>query len=482
MIVAAKIQLKQYDYIIIVFFYFRRKFHSMKIEDLFIGSTDDIVERLRTKSVKVPLWNNLKKEYYPYLHPVMDRSKYPDVINEKGGVEDVTRITLDWQRLAVKRTTELCFGIPVKRVYKPKTNGEREVSKAIEAILQRNRIDSLNIERGNMLFSSCEFATLWYPIKEKNNLYGFDSELKLRCRNYSPLNNSQIYPFFDEIDDLIALSFGYTKKIGDDDVEYLDTYTEELHIKYCLNDGKWKEEIKEKHSLGKIPAVYCYRPSPAWEDTSNLVYETEWTLSRNGNYIRKNSKPIIALFADKQVPVGKEGSENEEFKGVFQYPAGSELKYVTWQQAIDSIKFQTETLRKEFFSQLQLPDMGFENLKSTPMSGEARKMMFIDSQLKVKDESGRLLETFDREINVIKQFLKLMMPTRLKEIDALVVETQITPYNLTDDKDTIDNLMSLTAGKAIVPVAEAVERLGWSSDVSKTIELLDKEKTGDVFE
>lgn len=37
---------------------------------------------------------------------------------------------------------------------------------------------------------------------------------------------------------------------------------------------------------------------------------------------------------------------------------------------------------------LQLPDMSQESMKQTPMSGEARKMMFLDAQQKVLDESG----------------------------------------------------------------------------------------------
>jgi hypothetical protein len=49
-------------------------------------------------------------------------------------------------------------------------------------------------------------------------------------------------------------------------------------------------------------------------------------------------------------------------------------------------------------------------MKSMPMSGEARKQMFIDAQLKVKDESGRLIEFHDRELNVVRAFAKVVAP------------------------------------------------------------------------
>ena len=61
-------------------------------------------------------------EYDPRKHPVMNKAKYPDVVNDDGSLELVTRITCDMQRLAVKRMTELVCGTPVKRVYKPEND------------------------------------------------------------------------------------------------------------------------------------------------------------------------------------------------------------------------------------------------------------------------------------------------------------------------------------------------------------------------
>lgn len=451
----------------------------MTIEEILaLGSPGKVIGELKVKSIEVPEWDKLKKEYDPKEHPVMTDSSYQDKVTN-GGTEKVTRITQDLQRLAVKRTTELVFGIPVKRIYKAETEGEKEVAKVLEAILMRNRIDSVNIERGNMLFAGCEVATLWYAVEEPNNLYGVDSRLKIRCKNYSPMLGDNLYPMFDNTDDLVALSFGYKRKIGKEDVEYFDTYTKDQHIRY-VNTGSWVEEVKETTTLGKIPALYCHRPTPIWEDTSNLVYEIEWAMSRNGNYLRANSTPIFVVFADDEVDFGQE--KQDAWKKVFQYPKGSEAQYVTWDQAVENLKFHISELRQSFFSQLQLPDMSYESMKSMPMSGEARKMMFIDAQLKVKDESGRILEMLDREINVLKAFVKVILPSRAKDVDSLQIETVVTPFAITDDKDTVDLLMSATGGKAIVPRKEAVEALGWSEDVDETVRLLQEEEMGDVTE
>jgi hypothetical protein len=167
---------------------------------------------------------------------------------------------------------------------------------------------------------------------------------------------------------------------------------------------------------------------------------------------------------------------------MFQYPKGSDLKYVTWDQAIENLKYYVGELRQSFFTQLQLPDWSYENMKSTPMSGEARKQMFIDAQLKVRDESGRLLEMLDREVSVIKSFLKIMMPGKEKDIDSLQVETVITPFIINDDKETITNIMAATGGKAIVSQREGIAMLGWSDNVDETLRQIQEESNLDVFE
>lgn len=440
---------------------------------------EDTIKDLKQKSVIIPAWTELEKEYFPRKHPVVTDPTYVDkVVN--GETEKMTRITLGLQRLATKRMTELSFGIPVKRIYNAVTPGEIEVSKVMEKILQRNRIDSRNIERGNMLFAGCEVVTLWYAVEEENTLYGVESKIKLRCKNYSPMNGDTLYPLFDEYDDMIALSFGHTRTQGDLKTEYFDIYTNAEHIQFTKGDGAWIETVREKIELMKIPGVYISRATPIWEDTSSNVYESEWSLSRNGNYLRKNSKPIVALFADQEVETGKE--KDSDSRSVFQYPKGSDLKYVTWQQAIDSLKFQVESISRWFFTELQLPDMSFESMKSSPMSGEARKMMFIDAQLKVTDESGRWLEAFDREINIIKAFMKVVMPGKDADIDSLQVENVITPFTISDDKDTIQNLSTAIGGKPLMSQKTAIKYLGWADDVEAEILLIQAEEMASITE
>lgn len=447
-------------------------------------SIEDKLAALKQKGIDVPAWagrKNLEGQYDPKYHPVMDKTQYPDTVTGDG-IERVTRVALDLQRLAVKRMTELCVGIPVKRIYKPTDEKQKDVARYLEAILLRNRIDTLNIERLNMLFAGCEVLTLWYATEDKNNVYGFDSPLKFRCRNFSPMLGDALYPLFDEYGDLVALSVGYTRKVGKAKVNYFDAYTDSLHVKYSdQGEGRWVEVVREQTTLGKIPAVYMYRPTPIWEGTSDTVYEIEMALSRNGNYLRKNSKPLFIVMADEIISYGDEKSQDREFRSVMQYPANAKAEYVTWAQAVDNLKFFVDSLRSLFFTQLQLPDWSYEKMSQQALSGESRKQLFIDAQMKVTDESGRLLEFFDRELNVAKAFLKSVLPSHTDAIDALIVETKITPFSIGDQQEQINMLITANGGLPIMSQREAIEALGHSEDVDRTMQEIAEQQQGDVF-
>lgn len=443
------------------------------------------VTALQDKIINVPAWNGVKglvNAYDPKLHPVMNQALYPDEVTEKGDLIKVSRITLDLPRLAVKRMTELTCGIPIKRIYRPENDQQKQVAMYLEKIFDRVRIDSVNVERLNMLFAGCEFMTLWYAVKSPNKNYGFDSQLKLRCRNFSPMLGDDLYPLFDEYGDMVAMSVQYTRIVIKREVSFLDVYTANKHVKYSNESSQWEEIEREDITLGKIPAVYCFRPSPIWEDTAETVYDMEWALSRNGNYLRKNSKPLFVVFANEEIRYGCDTNPNDDL-GVLQYPQGSQAGYVTWAQAIDNLKFYIDTLRSLYFTQLQLPDWSYEKMSQQALSGESRKQLFIDAQMKVKDESGRILEVMDREVNVVKAFLKTMLPDSYgADIDALPVETRITPFTITDRTETVNTLLAANGNMPIMSQREAIEEFGVSDDVDRTMEEIAQQEMGNALD
>lgn len=451
----------------------------MELTEIFKRTTSDIITALKVKHnfIERP-WSALKNEYNPAGHAIMDKSIYPDRL----AGDKFTRITYDYQRLAVKRMTELTFGIPVVRECNVEDEQQLKVLQYLENIFTRSRIDSVNLERGKLLFASCEVMTLWYAIEEQNSIYGFDSPLKLRCKNFSPMWGDAIYPLYDEWGDLIALSVEYKRLVGDKWVTFFDTYTKEKHYKFHnITGSNWEIEEEEDISVGKIPAIYMFRPTPIWEDTTKIVDEIELAMSLNGNYLKKNSKPIFAVFTGDDVKYAQEKSPSEEDRAIFQFPVDAKANYITWSQAIDNLKFYITELRQSFFTQLQLPDWSYESMKSSPMSGESRKQLFIDAMLKVQDESGRILEFLDREVNVVKAFMKVMLPRELhKAIDTIQVNSVITPYSVSDEADTVKINMTANGGKPLLSHFESISRSGITKNPRATYEAILKEQASNA--
>lgn len=438
---------------------------------------DDIINDLKNKSVVVPEWSKLLKDYEPTKHRIVDdKETRKDKIKSDGQVEKASRIYIGLEKLLTKRTTEFAFAIPVRRIYHNTEDNEKrqQIAKAIEAIYKYARIDSENIKRGNAYFASCEIFTIWYAAEKPNSLYGFKSKYKLKCKTYSPMDGVMLYPLFDELGDMLAMSFEYKKKLKDKEVTFFETYTADKHYKWKQEDGDWEstmEPEKITFFLGKIPGAYVYRPVPIYHGLSYIREEIEYTLSRNSDVIAYNSAPVLKVAGKI---VGDE--EKGESRRIFRLQDGGDVSYVSWSQSIEALKYHVETLLKLFFMQGQMPDLSFENMKSLGNIGfDARQMILSDAHLKIGDESGAWIEFFERECNVIKEFLKFMNTDWKDEIDNVEVEHIITPFIQNDEAALIGRLQKGNGGKAIFSQLESIRMAGYSNDPAETLKQIQEE-------
>lgn len=420
---------------------------------------EDIINDLRNKSVCVPSWDELIKDYEPKLHAIVnDNVGRKDKIKSDGTIEKASRINIGLEKLLTKRMTEFTFSIPVRRVYHNIDGNKtrQQIAKAIENIYKYARINSENTKRGNAYFASCEVFTIWYTVESPNSLYGFQSKYKLKCKTYSPMDGVRLYPLLDELGDMIAMSFEYSKKVKDESIIFFETYTSSAHYKWKQQDSGWEQVKAEPISILKIPGVYVYRPVPIYHGLSYLRNEIEYTLSRNSDVIAYNSAPILKVAGSVQ---GKE--DKGESRRVFRVENGGDVAYVSWSQAIEALKYHVNTLTNLFWSQAQMPDISFENMKSLGNIGfDARQTLLTDAHLKVGDESGAWIEAFERECSVIKAFVKSMNVSWASEVDNVEVEHVITPFIQQDEDAMTDRLIKQNGGKAIKSQLQTIREAG----------------------
>lgn len=437
---------------------------------------DDVISVLKEKPVCVPSWCKLIKAYEPTLHEIVtDDVTRKDKIKSDGTKEEASRIYVGLEKLLTKRMTEFMFAIPVKRVYHNIEENEtrQQIAKAIESIYKYARIDTENIKRSTSFFASCEIFTIWYVVDKPNTLYGFNSKYKLKCKTYSPMDGVSLYPLFDELGDMIAMSFEYKKKIKDEEITFFETYTADRHYKWKQDNNGWIAVITgEPIQLMKIPGVYAFRPVPIYHGLTRLRKELEYTLSRNSDVIAYNASPVLKVSGKI---IGEE--DKGESRRLYRVEQGGDVSYVSWNQAIEAVKYHIDTLLKLYWMQSQMPDISFDNMTKFGNIGfDARQTLLTDAHLKVGDESGVWIETLDREASVVKEFLKMMNTSWAKEIDEVEVENIITPFIQMDEDSAINRAIKSNGGKPVVSHLESIQMAGISNNPMATLEQIQKEE------
>lgn len=285
------------------------------------------------------------------------------------------------------------------------------------------------------------------------------------------MDGVRLYPLLDELGDMIAMSFEYTRKVKNEEVTFFETYTSNIHYKWKQQGNGWELVKLEPVVIMKIPGVYTYRPVPIYHGLSYIRKEIEYTLSRNSDVIAYNSAPILKIAGGM-----KGGEDKGESRRVYRVEQNGDVSYVSWAQSIEALKYHVDTLVKLFWSQSQMPDISFENMKSLGNIGfDARQTLLTDAHLKVGDESGAWIETFERECSVIRAFLKMMNVSWKDEVDNVEVEHVITPFIQNDEKSEIEKWVTASGGKAVVSQLEAIKNLGISTDPQETLSQIQKE-------
>lgn len=446
-----------------------------KINEILDGSRDikDIIKDLQIKNIVIPDWDDLKKDYEPKLHKIFDTAVFPDkpIRDDKGNHlrdEPVTRVAIGLQKLAVKRMAEFMFTIPVNTILEDDDKIQKEQFKSFVKVQKKNRWDVLNKKRCKINSSQCEVAVHWYLVKNDNKSYGFNSKFKIKHAIYSPENGDKLYPLFDETRDMIAFSRGFgTQATSDEgivvDVKFFETWTNGRHIiwkKEGVND--WIVALDEENKLKKIPIIYTYRPEPIWDDADNgKVHEIELLLSRNGEIIAYHASPVL-IIKGKLKGAPSKGEGNKVF---FAEDGTGGAEYASWQQSPESVKFQFETLLRLFFTELQLPDLSFENIKGIgAQSGESRKWMLVDAHLKVGDESEIYLDSIEREYSILKAYLGLINPKWSSTVNDLELTPEIRPFTIEDEKGRVEVLVAANGGKALISQQQSVKQAALVDD------------------
>lgn len=435
----------------------------------------EIIKDLKQKSVTVPQWSDLEKEYEPSKHAVVaDPTLRPKDRSKSGFTEKVAKLTYAAEKIVTRRMNQLAFTIPVMRKYDfdEKNKELKAIADAIEAVYVNARINGVNINRGRAYFAACEVCTIWYAVDTgvEHNDYGFPTKFKFRSRSYSPMDakrskisQANLYPLLDEYDDMVAMSIEYTRKENGKDAKYFETYTAEKVYKWREVEGAIEELPQTDVPIGKIQCAYISRPEPIFEGVANNRNEIEFTLSRESDIIRKNSAPIIKITGKMANPDDKPATDIA--REVYHMDEKGDVNTVSPAISPESTKFLVSQLKQHIEEDTQMPNLSMENVKNLGGVGyEARKTLLTDAHMKVGEEKHELIWFFERECSVIKALIGEANIKWKEPIKEIKVRHAITPFVLDDKKAKAEEL-SIEVSGGFKSRKQAVRDLGDASDV-----------------
>lgn len=460
----------------------------MTIEEILSLSDVDRIKEFKSGRISdSPDIEKIKKQIDPNQHLVFDKTKRPDkMVNSKEGLrtESVARIALSLQKLIVKRAVSFLFGNPIDVVANTQNDTQMKILGAVKSILNDVKINSHNRKIARDLFSCTEVAELWYPMEltpDEAPRYGIDSKNKLRVKILSPMSGDKLYPYFDDYGDMVAFSREYSIVKGDKKSTFFETYTNNLILKYDISEGEpiLMEGFPVANVIGKIPVVYGRQEQTEFAEVQGLIDRLEKLLSNFADTNDYHGSPKIFVkgnitgFSSK----GESGTILEGGKD-------TEAHYLTWTHAPESVKLEIETLLRMIYTLTQTPDISFESVKGlgNGASGKALRMLFLDAHLKVADHLEVFDEYLQRRMSVIKSYISVFNTSLAKEVQMLVIDTEVTPFMVDDYADKLEFVMTATGNKPVLSQKTGIKLAGLVDDAETEFENIQKEESFMAFE
>lgn len=449
----------------------------MTIEEIIALEIEKQIKELKSSRMYVmPDMKSIEKSLNVKNHDVFDKAIRPDKLvkldDDRTTSEPVARIGLALQKLIVKRAVSFIFGNPVELINKSKSETAFE---AIKNVYKSAKINSFNRKIARDLFSCTEVAELWYPVPVTDPKS--EEKFKLRVKKLSPLTGDKLYPYFDEYGDLIAFS----REFGLDEEKYFEVYTNTAIIKYNITkEPVLVDGFPTANEIGKIPIVFAKQDETAYEDVNDLISRLEKIMSNFADTNDYHSAPKI--FVKGTI---KGFSKKGESGAILEGDSSTDVKYLSWNNAPESVKLEIQTLKEMIYTLSQTPDISFDSIKGlggNVASGKALRFMFLDAHLKVMDNMEVFEEYLERRNSVVKAFLEKFNTGLKTELDTLEMENEVVPFMVDDYADKLEFIMTATGNKSVLSQKTGVKMSGLVDDVEEEYKNIQSEERVSLFE
>lgn len=445
----------------------------MEIEEIKLLAPDfkKLVEAIQNENKTEVPWKTYLEQYDPEKHQVMDeairKKKKINTGTEKKPVEvyvDVNRLPVPFQKRIVNMSVAFLCQNPVQLIA-PDTDGKKkDLLALIEKTCEDAKLDYLNKKIARTLFTETEVAELWYQESVSPEYWkgtpNEDAKFRLRMRILANSLGDRLYKCYNSVGDMVLFARGYKVSKDGKEVDHFDIYTaDQIYLTQKEGDN-WVNSKQTPDGVDaaaasstvtalpnpfkKIPVIYYKRELPDWADVERLITRFETLISNLGDSNDYFGAPMVAVtgkvtgFADK----GEQGK-------LIQMENGADAKYLTWDQAPESVRLERDTLRSLIMDFTGTIDLSIEQMKALgTYSGTALKLLFMTAHLKASDNEEEFGESVQRRLNFIKTAM-ITFNNTLEEATGMVVKPKFTYYLPSNEKEYLDMLIESVNAKII---------------------------------
>lgn len=416
---------------------------------------------------------------------------------------DVNRIGVNLQSLIVKRRVSFMNVSKIQLEANPVTDAERKLYDMVKKIREDNKISFIEKEVARRMLSELQVAKLWYSEPVEPGYWGDlapNGKFRMRCKVVSPDLGYKLLPVYDDYGKMIYFGMIYesTRKLSDlisdpnfngsstdkdqrfdilsatHIIKFRKARTGETIISTPQNNG-WIVESIVKHSYGKIPITYYYKPTPPWAEVQSAIERIETLISNVGDTNDYHASPVFAMFGKVGAKVLEKG---EQGKSLQLTGDNADARYITWDQATAAVEFEFKTLMSIVFTGTQTPQMAMEDLKGLgAASGVAYDRIFQDAHLAARDEiDGEYGMSTQRDINLITACAAAINTTLAPTAKTFKIGFDIPIFRINDDSETVGLLQKAAGGAKVLSQKTAIEYSPLTKNAEEEMEEIKREE------
>lgn len=413
------------------------------------GLVDDAKGLMTENSIKA---GSAIREYDTRTHAIMTDPRRRDKVVDKGDKRKIvtrSRLPIPYQQYINEMSVVFLYGRPVK--WNCTTDDTKDAFAAFKRLIKRTRFDSKIRQCKRIAGSETESALLFRVFKND------EGKADCQARVLANSKGDTMYTLFDIYENLLSFGWEYSSSTNGEIIRHFNVYTAGITF-YCTNAGNGWSVSEEKNLVGKIPVI-LFRQKTEWDGVEHLIEREEYIISRTADTNDYFSDPHLIISADLKSSLSDKDVENKTMSVKSEKGVSDMAKYLTWDSAPESKKWEIEQLRKHILTKSFTPDVDFEQMKGlSNISGKALKQMMLLADIKASRHKETHDELLDRTASLLTSIIANVLDIALKpQCDKMEIEHEFQEPFGEDITEMISNLVKSKDG-GIISAQGAIER------------------------